>query len=60
VSIGPECVIQKSVIRDSIVDAGSHIEASHLEDSIIGRNASVIGRFQQLNIGDAASINSQE
>jgi glucose-1-phosphate thymidylyltransferase len=60
VSIGAECVIQKSVIRDSIVEAGSHIELSHLEKSIIGRNASVIGSSQQLNIGDSATINSQE
>ncbi|MGD8730935.1 MAG: sugar phosphate nucleotidyltransferase [Anaerolineales bacterium] len=60
VSIGPECVIQQSVIRDSIVEEGSRIESSHLEKSIIGRNASVVGRYQQLNVGDESTINSPE
>jgi glucose-1-phosphate thymidylyltransferase len=59
-SIGPECVIQQSVIRDSIVEEGSRIEISHLEKSIIGRNASVVGRYQHLNIGDSATLNSPD
>lgn len=58
VSIGPDCVIQQSIIRDSIVEQGSHIEASHLENSIVGRNASVVGGYQQLNVGDSATIKS--
>jgi glucose-1-phosphate thymidylyltransferase len=60
VSIGPECVIQQSVIRDSIVEEGSRIETSHLEQSIIGRNASIVGRYQRLNIGDSATSNSPD
>lgn len=58
VSIGPECIVLHSVIRDSIVEAGSRIESSHLDKSIIGRQASVVGSRQQLNIGDSATINS--
>lgn len=58
VSIGPECVIQKSFIRDSIIEEGSRIESSHLENSIVGRNANVVESHQQLNIGDSATINT--
>jgi glucose-1-phosphate thymidylyltransferase len=60
VSIGAECVIQRSVIVDSIIEEGSRIESSHLEKSIIGRRANVVGSHQQLNIGDSAMINSRE
>lgn len=56
VSIGPECIIQRSVIRNSIIDTGSRIESSHLAQSIIGRQASVVGQSQNLNIGDSAAI----
>jgi glucose-1-phosphate thymidylyltransferase len=60
VSIGPECVIQQSIIRDSIVEEGTRIEALHLEESIIGRNASIVGRFEKLNVGDSSTLNSPE
>ena len=58
VSIGPECVVQRSIIVDSIIEEGSRIESSHLEKSIIGRHASVLGKRQQLNVGDSATINT--
>jgi glucose-1-phosphate thymidylyltransferase len=60
VSIGPECVIQRSVIRESIIEEGSRVEASHLENSIIGRHASVVGSSKTLNVGDTASINNRD
>ncbi len=60
VSIGPECVVQHSVIVDSIVEGGTRIESSHLKKSIIGRQATVVGSHQQLNIGDSATVNAQE
>lgn len=60
VSIGPECVIQHSIIVDSIVEERTRIESSHLKQSIIGRQATVVGSHQQLNIGDSATINAQE
>ncbi|MCJ7513496.1 MAG: sugar phosphate nucleotidyltransferase [Anaerolineales bacterium] len=56
VSIGAECEIVRSVIQDSIVDAGSQIQGASLAGSLIGREARVIGRQQSLNVGDSSEI----
>ncbi len=56
VSIGPGCVIRRSLIRDSIVDAGSAILDTSLSASLIGREARVVGRDHSLNVGDSSEI----
>ncbi|MEW6568090.1 MAG: sugar phosphate nucleotidyltransferase [Chloroflexota bacterium] len=56
VSIGPGCVIRRSLIRDSIVDAGSYILDTSLSASLIGREARVVGRARSLNVGDSSEI----
>jgi glucose-1-phosphate thymidylyltransferase len=56
VSIGPDCVIRRSLIRDSIVDAGSNIIDTALSASLIGRDARVVGRDRSLNVGDSSEI----
>jgi glucose-1-phosphate thymidylyltransferase len=56
VSIGAGCVIKRAVIRDSIIDADSHIANSVLSDSLIGRAASVAGKDQSLNVGDSSEV----
>lgn len=56
VSIGPGCVIRRSLIRDSIVDAGSAILDTSLSASLIGREARVVGRDRSLNVGDSSEI----
>lgn len=56
VSIGPACVVRRSLIRDSIVDAGSVIADTSLSASLIGREARVIGRDRSLNVGDSSEI----
>ena len=58
-SIGAECVIQRSVIADSIIEEGCRIESSHLQKSIVGRWSNVVGLPQQLNIGDSTEINAE-
>lgn len=55
-SIGPGCVVRRSLIRDSIVDAGSHILDSSLAASLIGREARVLGRDRSLNVGDSSEV----
>lgn len=60
VSIGPECAIQRSVIRDSIIEAGTRIESMHLERSIIGPQASVVGENRILNIGASATVDLRD
>jgi glucose-1-phosphate thymidylyltransferase len=56
VSIGAGCVIRRAVIRESIIDADSHIANSVLSDSLIGRSASVAGKDQSLNVGDSSEV----
>jgi glucose-1-phosphate thymidylyltransferase len=56
VTIGADCVIQRSLLRDSIVDVGSHICDSMLSESLIGRDAKVIGRDRTLNVGDSSEV----
>lgn len=55
-SIGPGCVVRRSLIRDSIVDAGSQILDSSLAASLVGREARVTGRARSLNVGDSSEV----
>jgi len=55
-SIGPGCVIESSEIRDSIVEADTHITDSTLSASLIGRAAKVTGVVGSLSIGDSSEI----
>jgi glucose-1-phosphate thymidylyltransferase len=56
VSIGAGCVIQRSLIQNSIVDVQSQIIDAMLSASLIGREAQVIGRDRSLNVGDCSEI----
>ena len=56
VSIGPGCRIEGSQIRNSIVEADTHITGSTLTESLIGRAARVAGVAGSLNIGDSSEI----
>jgi glucose-1-phosphate thymidylyltransferase len=55
-SIGADCRITNSRIKESIIEAGCEIESAALSRSLIGRQAKIQGRgdeqFIQLNIGD--------
>ena len=55
-TIGPECRIVRSIIRDSIIDAGAHIEESTMDQSLVGKEAIVKGRSRQFNVGDSAMV----
>lgn len=55
-TVGAGCHISESLIRNSIVDAGADVKLSLLEQSLIGRDASVAGRVRVLNVGDESSI----
>lgn len=48
-------VVKNSLIRDSILDEGAHVESAHLGGSIIGAKAVVTGYAQALNIGDSST-----
>lgn len=57
VSVDEGAVIRDSIVRDSIVGRGAHLDGVNLEHSIIGDNAEVIGEANHLNIGDNSTIN---
>lgn len=56
VSIGADCHIEGSQLRDTIVEDGARIQNSRLTDSLIGRNAEVSGVRGTLNVGDNALV----
>lgn len=57
-SIGADCVIERSVVKDSIIDVGSHIIDSSLSTSLIGRYVRVAGCDLSLNLGDFSVVGS--
>lgn len=56
VTIGADCVIKRSMLQNSIVEAGSHITDSNLSGSLIGRDARVVGRSRSFNVGDSSEV----
>jgi glucose-1-phosphate thymidylyltransferase len=55
-TIGENCTIRRAIVRDSIVEAGAVIVDTFLDQSLIGREATVIGRYRKFNVGDSASV----
>jgi glucose-1-phosphate thymidylyltransferase len=55
-TIGPDCKITRSIIRNSIIDAGAQIEETTLDQSLIGKEAVVTGRYRRFNVGDSAIV----
>ena len=56
VTIGPDCKITRSVIRNSIIDAGAEIVETIMDQSLVGKEAVVRGRYRQFNVGDSALV----
>jgi glucose-1-phosphate thymidylyltransferase len=56
VSIAAGAVVQRSVIKDSIIESGARIEDAMLEQSLVGDNARVRGDYLQLNVGDSSLV----
>lgn len=52
VSIGPACELKQSIVINSILEEGTHVEEMILEDSLIGRNVHLRGQPVRLNLGD--------
>jgi glucose-1-phosphate thymidylyltransferase len=55
-TICANCQISHSIIRDSIIDTGADVRNLILEQSLVGRNATLTGHPQTLNIGDDSSL----
>ncbi len=55
-SIASDSIIESSIISDSVIGSRSHISKANLQRSIVGDDASVLGKHNSLNIGDSSSI----
>lgn len=60
--IGPYATIAdrahvcNALIRDSIIDEGAQICQTMLDQSLIGKDAVVRGRYRRLNVGDSSQV----
>jgi glucose-1-phosphate thymidylyltransferase len=52
VSLGEECEVQFSILRNSIIEGGAQVTDSLLEGSLLGRDVMVNGQPTHLNLGD--------
>ena len=52
VSLGAGCVVENSIIHDSILEDEAHATGVILENSLVGRRASLIRRAGVINAGD--------
>jgi glucose-1-phosphate thymidylyltransferase len=55
-TVAANCLVEDSVIRDSIMDEGAVVQGVSATQSLIGRNAKVIGRFRTFNVGEASEV----
>ena len=55
-SVGPNAVITRSIVRDTIVDQGAVVENAILDYSIVGKDASVSGHATSVNVGDTSVV----
>jgi glucose-1-phosphate thymidylyltransferase len=55
-TIGANCKIESSIIRDSIVDEEAVVQDAMLSGSLIGRSAKVGGRFRAYNVGESSEV----
>jgi len=58
VSIAAGAVVERSVIRNTIVNRGAEVSDILLADSIIGERAGVGGTYTRLNVGDSSQMYS--
>ncbi len=56
VSIAAGVEIEDSIVRDSIISEKTQVKTSTLTDSVIGSNATVVGVFRRLNVGDNSEV----
>jgi glucose-1-phosphate thymidylyltransferase len=55
-SIGPNAVVRQSIVSDSIIDQGAHVEEAILDYSIVGKDARVTGHATSINVGDSSTV----
>jgi glucose-1-phosphate thymidylyltransferase len=56
VSVAAGCVIEKSIIKDSIINADCQVRGMNLQGSILGDEVRLVGNPRHMNIGDHSLI----
>lgn len=56
VSIGPGAEVVGSIVSDSIIDTRAHVNSVSISHSIVGRDASIRGRQERVNVGDNSEL----
>ncbi len=56
VSLGANCVVENSIIRDSIIGEDSRVTNILLSGSLVGQHVDVRGRFRSINVGDSTTL----
>ena len=56
VSIADGSQINRAIIQDTIINENAKVENVLLNESLIGENAIVSGRYNRLNVGDSSQI----
>lgn len=56
VSVAGGAEIESSIIHDTIISEGARIQKAHLSESVIGKDAYVVGMSVRLNVGDNSAI----
>ena len=55
-SIGADCLVESSIIRNSIIEDGAQVKGAILENSLIGRKAQIQRRPGEVNAGDHTEL----
>jgi len=56
VSLAPNCRIEGSIVRDSIINAGADLKNILLNQSLLGEDVRLTGKIGRLNVGDHTLI----
>lgn len=56
VTVGGGTVIRDSRIRDAVIGREAELDNVILEQSLVGHNATLTGRFVRLNVGDSSEL----
>jgi glucose-1-phosphate thymidylyltransferase len=55
-NIEANVTVKNAIVRNSIIDAGAHIENVILDEALVGENANVTGHSHALFVGDDSTI----
>ena len=56
VTLGKGCELENVIVKDSIIESGTHIKDMVIEGSLIGRHVVLEGRPEHFNIGDNSRV----